>query len=629
MSFTLRGQISGDTDTIHISEVIINRKTDIETDHGLKIIAVDSSIISSYSNRPVSDLISENSTIFIKSYGPGGISVPSFRGTSAGHTIISWNGLSINNPMPGQFDMSLVPAGLIDNIDIYFGGGSMEISGGGLGGIIDLETKPDWNKSKSLIVSSSAGSFGRYSGLVKYSAGRKGFMSSTKAFIGKSENNFMFLNTAAIPVALWERRKNNQVLQKGFMQELYLKNNNNGILSARFWYQSADRNLPVPITMEPVYPPEKQSDESFRTMFDYESAPGDQNLKINAAYFHDKLLYKNQSVNTDSRNNSNDLIFKAELFRKINQVTSIKTKISDELSIINSNNYSKNRFRNAATATLITESRPFKRLSGRILLSETLQDNKIMIPDFSVASEFRIAEQKEYFIKLNASRNSKYPSLNDMYWNPGGNPDLRNENEWLFEAGFELTGKITPNLKIKNDVTILKTFVNDLIQWHPGTNNALWVADNLKKARITGIEAGFDLISDMPGLTVLFKSGYAYTRAISDNRDNNSGIRSHDQIIYVPESKLNSSLKLIRHRIYAQISYCFLSRRYLTADNSQYLPSYSVTDLSTGFTFNLGKTSWTLNFAVENLFDQPYQSIAWYPMPGRSYNISLIFNLSV
>ncbi len=629
MAITLRGQIPCDTDTIHISEVIINRKTDIKTDRGLKIISVDSSILSMYSNRPVSDLISENSTIYIKSYGPGGISVPSFRGTSAGHTIITWNGLSINNPMPGQFDMSLVPAGFIDGIDIYFGGGSMEISGGGLGGIIDLETKPEWNKSNSLNIISSAGSYGRYSGLIKYSGRNKSFASSTKAFLRKSENNFRFLNTASFPGSVWERRKNSQVLQKGFMQEFYFKDKNSGILSARFWYQSADRNLPVPITVEPVNPPEKQFDESFRTMFDYEYGPHIPNLKISAAYFHDKLLYKNQSANTDSRNNSNDLIFKVEFLRKINQVTSIKTKITDELSIINSNNYSKNRSRNAATATFITEMRPLDRLSGRILISETLQDNRIMIPDFSLASEFRLVQEKECFIKMNASRNSKYPSLNDMYWNPGGNPDLRNENGWFFEAGFDLTGKITQHLKIKSDLTFIKTFINDLIQWHPGTNGAIWFADNLKKAEITGIETGFDLIFDIPGLTILFKSGYAYTRAVSDSQAENNIIKSHGQIIYVPESKLNSSLKLIRRRIYVEMSSCFLSRRYLSADNSQYLPSYSITDLSTGVKFNLGKTSWNMNFAVENLFDQPYQTIAWYPMPGRSYNLSLVLNLSI
>jgi outer membrane cobalamin receptor len=30
-----------------------------------------------------------------------------------------------------------------------------------------------------------------------------------------------------------------------------------------------------------------------------------------------------------------------------------------------------------------------------------------------------------------------------------------------------------------------------------------------------------------------------------------------------------------------------------------------------------------LNISVENLFDKAYQSIAWRPMPGRSFMINL------
>ena len=66
----------------------------------------------------VAELLSENSVIYIKSYGSGGLSTASFRGTGAGHTQLTWNDININNPMVGQFDLSLVPAGFIDDINI-------------------------------------------------------------------------------------------------------------------------------------------------------------------------------------------------------------------------------------------------------------------------------------------------------------------------------------------------------------------------------------------------------------------------------------------------------------------------------------------------------------------------------
>jgi len=38
------------------------------------------------------------------------------------------------------------------------------------------------------------------------------------------------------PAAVWERRENNEVDQKGFIQELHLRDSRNS-LSARIWYQ--------------------------------------------------------------------------------------------------------------------------------------------------------------------------------------------------------------------------------------------------------------------------------------------------------------------------------------------------------------------------------------------------------
>ena len=117
----LYGQMSLNTDTILIREVIINGKFTAGEISETKAVVIDSSVMANYRHRTLSDLVSENTTLYIKSYGPGGISTPSLRGTSAGHTQIAWNGINLNSPMLGQFDLSLVPAGLIDGIDVYMG----------------------------------------------------------------------------------------------------------------------------------------------------------------------------------------------------------------------------------------------------------------------------------------------------------------------------------------------------------------------------------------------------------------------------------------------------------------------------------------------------------------------------
>ena len=80
----------------------------------------------------------------------GDLASPSFRGTGASQTVIDWNGININSPTLGQADLSLIPVGLIDDIHIYYGGASLLLNNGGIGGAINLETRPVWKKETAI-----------------------------------------------------------------------------------------------------------------------------------------------------------------------------------------------------------------------------------------------------------------------------------------------------------------------------------------------------------------------------------------------------------------------------------------------------------------------------------------------
>jgi hypothetical protein len=73
------GQLSLDSDTVKIREVIISSRMSDSDPAVYKKNKIDTILISTYSNRNLSDLLSETTGIFIKSYGIGGIATPSFR----------------------------------------------------------------------------------------------------------------------------------------------------------------------------------------------------------------------------------------------------------------------------------------------------------------------------------------------------------------------------------------------------------------------------------------------------------------------------------------------------------------------------------------------------------------------
>jgi vitamin B12 transporter len=619
----LQGQVTFRNDTIFIMEVEIKGKTDVRDYKGFKTTHIDSSLIGIYNQRTLADLISENSIIHLKTYGSGGLATPSFRGTGPGHTQITWNKINLNNPMVGQLDLSLIPAGLIDDISIYYGGGSMSIGSGGFGGLIDLETSPDWDDQELLFINTGIGSFGKRSGIVKVKAGTKGFQSVTKAFIRNSDNDFRYLNSVAGESRVWETRENSEVRQKGFIQELYFRNSNS-IFSARMWYQAASRNLPVPIVSPTMNPPERQSDESLRTMMTYRSHKGLNDINLTAAFISDKLDYSNELASIDSRNLSKRIILKSRFERRINRMLKLELSLDDELNLISTNNYAGSKSRNLASGDLIAEAYPVKWMTTRVLLREMIQDSRFLSPDFSASTEIKPFSEKNYFIKASISKNSKIPTLNDMFWSPGGNPDLENETGYLSEISWEMTSILSGSLQIKSDLSFFRNHISNMIQWRPG-ESYYWEASNMGNIVTAGLESGIDVNYKVKGFNARLNAGYAFTQAsVARGGADNHDLPGH-QLVYIPENQINSLLRLNWQHFYSAFNSIYTGKRFLTADNSQYLPQYSVSDLTLGTKMNAGNISLELGFIIENLFNASYQNIAYYPMPGRSFLLSIVF----
>lgn len=594
-------------------------KATLQEIKGFKTTHIDSSLIADYNQRTLADLIAETSQIYIKTYGSGGLATTSFRGTGAGHTQIAWNNINLNNPMVGQPDLSLIPAGFIDDINIFYGGGSMHINSGGFGGVIDLETKPGWNDQFVISLNPGLGSFGRQSGLIKIRTGNSGIQSVTKAFCENAENNFRYLNSVSGSVPVWETRKNSEVRQRGFIQEIYFRKLRS-TYSARLWYQSSSRNLPVPITSPALNPPEKQDDESIRAMFNYGYLQMMTDFNVTAAFISDKLDYSNELASINSRNSSKRLVVKSDIERKINEILKVQFVLSNELTIVNTNNYAGTRLRNVASADAAAEAEITQWLSARLLVREMLQDNTFLFPDFSASAEMRPFPEKPYFIKTSFSRNSRIPTLNDMYWSPGGNPELKNENGYASEITWEMENNLSESLNIKNDITFFRNHLTNMIQWHPG-EFSYWEADNIGTLMTTGIESGLDIYYYASFFNARLIAGYSLTRATNEGLSEATG----KQLVYVPLNQLNALLRLSWRQLYSAITTNYTGRRFLTADNSQYLPQYSVTNLNIGLKLNDQHASYELGLILENIFNESYQNIAYYPMPGRSFLISVTF----
>lgn len=614
-----------ENDTIKINEVIISRNNTSSIPAGYKKTTVDSSVLADYNNSNLSEMLSGKAMIFIKSYGMGGVASPSFRGTGASQTLVDWNGININSPMLGQSDFSLIPVGLIDDIQVYYGGASLLLNNGGIGGTINLETRPTWEKETRVTLNAGLGSYGEHSGLVKVIIGNTQFQSVTKGYINSSENNFRYLdNESSIP-PVWKIRTNNQVIQHGFIQELYFKNSDN-VASARVWYQSSGRHIPPPMLSSDFN--EKQFDESLRIMFNDNLSRGKSNYSFTGAWLMDKLNYTSHQGQdtTDSRSLSETLVMKAERESHPWKYTNLKISVNNELCTVKSNNYNKNVNRNISTLTASLERECVDRFGLMILLSEIVIKHTILIPDFSTGFQYRIMDDKEYFLKASISRNSGIPTMNDLFYPRSGNPDLKNEYAFTSELTLEMNRKISSSFNIKFDLSIFHNSIKDMIIWNPVTPD-FWTPSNINRVNSTGLESTLSVVYSINKFSARLNAGYTLTRAVttvSQSPDDNS---EGKQLRYVPVNQANSSVRLSYGNFYSMLGTSLTGLRYTAKDDSEYLPDYIINNVITGIKLPLHNTAIDLSLNINNLFDINYQSIAHYPMAGRSYIIKILFQL--
>jgi vitamin B12 transporter len=621
ISVSVSGQLKTKEDTVRIKEVIISRNKSIPGLPGFKRTSVDSTLLSYYSLFPITETLDNSSQLFFKSYGAGATASTSFRGAGAARTEVAWNGINLNDPMLGQTDFSLFPAGMADMIQVSYGAASMESGFGGIGGMINLETRPVWSKHTTIDLNPGIGSFGTRSGLAKIRTGTEHFQSMTKAYFASSENNFPFLNTDALPEPETQRRKNGSGSQKGFMQELYYKKAAI-VTSARIWYQSASRHLPGSTLYEVPDSAEYQFDESLRTQLSSEYTEGKNDFYIIGAWLYSKLNYSFPKYYIDSRNHSNSLVLKGGITRRLSDLTMVKMVLDDEISSVITVNYPAKASRNTTSLTLSAEHKTKNRFGTLLLLREILSDGKLLVPDFSAGFEYRVISNADHFLKLNVSRNSAIPTMNDIHWNPGGNPDLRNEYSYSYELGYCLDQKISPLLSVNSEVTYFNNYIRDMIQWHPG-ESYYWIADNIGSVNTSGFESLLSLKYDVNNFHLRMNAGYSLTRAseINSETEANNG----KQLIYVPVNRANGSIQLHYGNLYFSWIANLTGRTWITADNSAFLKGYTLNSLITGYQLRPGKNIIDFNLRIDNILDVSHQAIAHYPLAGRSFSLSILF----
>lgn len=617
----LTGQTGLTSDTVRMKEIIIRRSSKPAVLNGFRDQTIDSSVLKDYPLDNLSAVLSENTPLFVRNYGPGASATTSFRGAGASHTQLLWNEISINSPMLGQADFSLVPAGFIDEIRILNGGASMIMGSGGLGGTVNFDTKPEWKNETNLKLNAGAGSFGTYSGIMKLRTGTEKFQSVTRGYLHSSVNNFKYLNDAAFSTPVIEKRSNAAVSMNDIMQEFYYRGDRS-VTSASFWYSSSNRQLPSNMLVIQLPGSERQEDESFRAVISHDRNLNKASVETSIAWFSDRLLYINKPAAIYSTNHSNTLFARIEAETPIGARSRLKIVLNNEMNLVNSVNYSDFKKRDIYTISATDRTLVGQNLGFSLLVRDIIDNGKFLFPDISTGADLMLLKNREAYIRMNFSRNSKVPSMNDLYWNPGGNPDLKNEYSYSGELSFDMKYRISETVELRPDITIYSAIISDMIQWLPG-ENSYWSPRNISKVNTTGAETGLNVDLKKGDFLVRFKLLYTISRAHEIDNKNNTGFR---QLIYVPKDQAAVSIRIDYRDFYTTLLTDLTGKRFTEPDNSKSLPAYLMNSVITGFRLKTGSNSFNFCAKAENILNVHYQIIAYYPMPGRSFTLSVTYN---
>ena len=619
------------TDSVkHLNEVVVDAPRGDLFKPGAKIIQLDSSFLAQFPGSSLSEVLSYDGTIALKQYGAGALSSTSFRGASAAQTPVIWNGFNIQSPMLGQVDLSLFPVAAADKICVQYGAGAAQWGSGAVSGALVLDNKVNFNTGFNAGLSSSTASFGTYNNLVNACFGGNKIAVSAKAYYNTAENNFSYANIA-LQDAPRMTQTNNQIINYGGILQLSGRIKERNFIDVNVWYQNTYREIPTMMTQQQSMA--FQEDRSLKLSAEWKHVFEHSVLKIRTGLFDDHLDYNDSLSALYSLSHSLVSISEIE-YTYTKRLLLLQGGINSTYSTATSDGYPKAFFQWRNSIFLLLKLHTAnQRLQVQFSLRKEFMDDKVVYPAITIDGKHYdykflpiaslgadVSVFKWLQAKANVSTIYRVPTLNDLYWNPGGNPDLLPEeglSEELTLAALLKAGKV----KISYDVTGFNRNVNNWIIWLP--DDYYWSPVNVMKVWSRGFEHVFGIAYTKNKFSLSTNFNYTFTLSTSEKEKTQGDASLHRQLIYAPVHQGAFKLMIGYSRWFVSYMHSYTGYRYTTTDNMEYLPAFDVARISAGKSFTYKKINVAVSAYCNNLLDEQYQSVLWRAMPGRSFGLNV------
>ena len=629
---------------------------------GVQQTKLDSVALKENISFSMADVLTFNSSIFVKSYGRATLSTVAFRGTSPSHTQVSWNGMKINNPMLGMTDFSMIPSYFIDDASLLHGTSSVSETGGGLGGAVKLSTKPADADGFGVQYIQGIGSFKSFDEFLRLTYGNDHWQISTRAVYSSSPNDYKFLNRDKkenvydenmsiidqyYPV---ERNRSGSYKDLHILQEVYYNTGKGDRLGLNAWYINSNRELAM-LTVDHGSDTDfdnRQREQTFRGVLSWDHIRRNWKVAAKGGYTYTWMAYdyKRDLGNgvmahmTRSRSSINTIYGQAEGEYYIGNKWLFTANLSMHQHFVESRD--KNivlqqggngilgyrKARPELSGSVSAKWRPTERLGMSLVIREEMfgREWTPIIPAFFIDGV--LSKRGNIAAKASVSRNCRFPTLNDLYFLPGGNPDLKKESGWSYDAALSFAVGKQNVYSLSGSASWFESFIKDWIIWLP-TTKGFFSPDNIKDVHAYGVELQADLNVALTKEWQLGLNGtFSWTPSINVGEPRTPADKSvGKQLPYVPERSSTITGRLSWRRWVFLYKWCYYSERYTMSSNdislSGKLPPYFMSNISLEKSIPLKHIELSAKGVINNLFNEQYLSVLSRPMPGINFQIFL------
>ena len=557
----------------------------------------------------VGSLLGLRTTLYVRSYG-GVLSSMSQRGSTASQTLVLMDGTPIVSPTAGQLDLSLLPLSLINSVEVISGASSTLYGSNAVGGVVNLLTA---STTPTLRFRTGVGSWGRRTASV-YGAGKRGAFSGMLSLdFLHSDGNFRYLNQGLSPKRFTSREGADQNRQS-IMGSIVWEGLSTQIRVSSL-LNKTERG--VPTVNATTSNEQRQWDESMRIWTQITENWSWGSLQTKVQVEDSKSRFVTSAWSIDDTVRYFDAI--SEFSLRFTDLASwhLVTGLSGGYTNVRNPNLKDGvGLREYKFAAYLSGSRTFGSViifpSVRLDGYEKDRTTWAFTPKLGVNVALNSSSTLNF--KSSAGRAFRMPTFNDRFYAQsqfsGGNPDLRPEHGWSFDAGIIWTSPM-----IEAELTAFSLHMTDQIVWQPN-ENFYWSPSNVLEVANRGLEASLKLETNInPDLRINSSALWTFTDS-----------RGTGEARLVPNHQIKVLTDIQWRFIALQVGARYSGTQLLATvqeDGITKLDPIFLADTQVRLNFD----PVTVRLLFDNVLDNHYEYVPGNPMAPRSVRLDLGFSL--